>query len=112
VRFDYAQRPIVKSTLTGTATVPVALHATSRQDLLQEFVLAGRVKRGSQKTSDALALGIHIDIGSSSLVLDSIAHECTIKVGQLSKSRIKGSFSCATTVSAMRFVAAGTFIAQ
>jgi hypothetical protein len=51
------------------------------------FVLAGRVKRGSQKTSDALALGIHIDIGTSSLALDSTAHECTVRVGY-GRSRI------------------------
>jgi hypothetical protein len=112
VKFEYGQSPITESTLTGTAAVPVVLHATASQDFLQEFVLAGRVKKGTKKTSAALALGIHVNVRTSSLALDSTVHECTVRVGQRSRSRITGSFSCTATVSAMRFVASGAFMAQ
>lgn len=112
VQLDYGQSPIVKSTLDGTVAVPVVLHATSRADFLEEFVLANRVKKGPQKTSDALALGIRVHIGTSSLGLDSTAHECTVRVDQFSASRIRGSFSCRAKVSGMAFVATGTFMAR
>src|SRR5436190_21889768 len=54
-KFSYQQSPIVKSTLQGTSFVPVSLHATDKDDFLQEFTLSGRVKKGKQKTSEKVA---------------------------------------------------------
>lgn len=110
--FSFPQSRLTKSTLTGTPQVPISLHAASTQDVLQEFALAGRLRKGSQATSDAVALRIAVDVGSAAVSLGGTAGECTVTVTSLSSARISGSFSCYTVADGMPLTATGTFRAR
>ena len=70
-RFDFIQSTVVPSTLNGTPQVPVSLHASAEDDFLEEFVLAGQVEKGRQKTSDDVAPGLNVTVGNSSMFLNS-----------------------------------------
>jgi hypothetical protein len=63
--YEFGQSKIVKSQLDATPQVPVSLHAAPKSEPFQEFVLSGRVKKGTQKTSEAVALGINVEVGST-----------------------------------------------
>jgi hypothetical protein len=75
-------------------------------------VLAGRVKKGTQETSDAVALGISVDVGNQSMLLSSTDGGCTVKATTLTKSRVSGAFTCDTTYGSQRLTAKGTFKAR
>jgi hypothetical protein len=63
--YEFGQSKIVKSQLDWTPQVPVALHAAPKSQPFQEFSLSGRVRKGTQKTSEAVAVGISVDVGTS-----------------------------------------------
>ncbi len=79
---------------------------------LEEFVLAGRVEKGKQKTSDAVALGLNVIVGDASMLLSSTEGECTVAVKTLTDSRIAGSFTCDTTYGGEPLTAKGKFKAR
>jgi hypothetical protein len=110
--YEFGQSRITKSTLEGTRRVPVSLHASPKSNPLQEFVLAGRVKQGTQPTSEAVALGLSVDVGGQSMLLDSTDGACTVDVTRLTKSRITGSFRCNTIYGSQPVLAQGTFKAR
>ena len=58
-KYDFGQSRITESQLDWTPQVPVSLHAAPKAEPFQELSLSGRVKKGSQKTSEAVALGDH-----------------------------------------------------
>jgi hypothetical protein len=111
-KYDFGQSRIVESRLDWTPQVPVSLHAAPKAEPFQEFSLSGRVEKGSQKTSEAVAVGISVDIGNQSMLLDSTDGGCTVKVKTLTKSRISGSFTCDTTYGSQPLKAKGTFKAR
>jgi hypothetical protein len=111
-KYEFGQSTIVKSQLDWTPQVPVSLHAAPKAEPFQEFSLSGRVEKGTQKTSDAVAVGISVDVGNQSMLLVSDDGGCTVKVTTLTKSRISGSFTCDTTYGAQPLKAKGTFKAR
>jgi hypothetical protein len=110
--YDFTQSRVTKSRLDGPRQVPVSLHASPKSNTLQEFVLAGRVKKGTQATSEAVALGLSVDVGGQSMLLNSTDGGCTVNVTKLTKSRITGSFTCDTTYADQPVHAEGTFKAR
>jgi hypothetical protein len=110
--YDFGQSRVTKSTLDGPRLVPVSLHASPKSNALQEFLLSGRVKKGTQPTSEAVALGLSVDVGGQSMLLDSTDGGCTVNVTRLTKSRISGSFTCDTTYADQPVHAEGTFKAR
>jgi hypothetical protein len=110
--YDFTQSRVTKSTLEGTRQVPVSLHASPKSNPIQEFVLAGRVKKGTQPTSEAVALGLSVDIGGQSMLLNSTDGGCTVNITKLTKSRVTGSFTCDTTYADQPVHAEGTFKAR
>jgi hypothetical protein len=108
-RFDFVQNPVTASTLEGTRQVPVSLHASDPSDPFEELVLAGRPAKGKQRTSDALALGLNIGVGGKSMLFSSTDGECTIRVRELSATRIAGRFTCDATYGGDPLGAKGTF---
>lgn len=108
-KYDFGQSRITESQLDWTPQVPVSLHAAPKAEPFQEFSLSGRVKKGSQKTSEAVALGISVDVGNQSMLLASTDGGCTVKVTTLTKSRVSGSFTCDTTYGGQPLKAKGTF---
>jgi hypothetical protein len=88
--YDFGQSRITESQLDWTPQVPVSLHAGRRSGPFQEFALSGRVKKGSQRTSEAVALLLSVEV----------------------KSRIAGSFTCDTTYGEQPLKAKGTFKAR
>ena len=110
--YDYGQSKITKSQLDATPQVPVSVHAAPKAEPFQEFVLAGRAQKGTQPTSEAVALGINVDVGNQSMLLDSTDGGCTVKVTTLTKSRVSGSFTCDTTYGGQPLKAKGTFKAR
>jgi hypothetical protein len=111
-KYDFGQSKITKSQLDARPQVPVSLHAAPKAEPFQEFVLAGRAKKGTQKTSEAVALGINVDVGNQSMLLNSTDGGCTVKVTTLTKSRVSGSFTCDTTYGNQPLKAKGTFKAR
>ncbi|MFL6242827.1 MAG: hypothetical protein ACJ73V_07365 [Acidimicrobiia bacterium] len=111
-RYEFGQSKIVKSQLDATPQVPVSLHAGPKAHPFQEFVLSGRVEKGTQPTSEAVALGISADVGNQSMLLVSTDGGCTVKVTTLTKSRVSGSFTCDTTYGGQPLKAKGTFKAR
>jgi hypothetical protein len=111
-RFNFRQSGITNSTLRGTPQVPVSLHASPKSDDLEEFVLAGRVEKGEQETSEDLALGLNVTVGDTSMFLSSTDGECSVKVRTLTDSRIAGSFTCDTTYGGDPLTAEGRFKAR
>jgi hypothetical protein len=95
-KYEFGQSKIVKSRLDWTPQVPVSLHAARKAEPFQEFSLSGRVEKGTQKSSDAVVVGISVDVGNQSMLLVSDDGGCTVKVRTLAKSRISGSFTCDT----------------
>jgi hypothetical protein len=111
-RYEFGQSKITKSQLGATPQVPVSLHAAPKAEPFQEFVLAGRAKKGTQQTSEAVALGINVEVGNQSMLLSSTDGGCTVKVTTLTKSRVSGSFTCDTTYGGQPLTAKGTFKAR
>jgi hypothetical protein len=111
-RYDFGQSRITESQLDWTPQVPVSLHAGPKSDPFQEFALSGRVKKGSQKTSEAVALLLSVDVGNQSMLMNSTDGECTVRAKTLTKSRISGSFTCDTTYDDQPLKAKGTFKAR
>jgi hypothetical protein len=111
-RYDFGQSPVTKSRLDWTPQVPVTLHASPKSDPFQEFVLSGRVKKGKQGTSEAVALGLNVEVGEQSMLLSSTDGGCTVRVTTLTKRRITGSFTCDTTYGGEPLTAKGTFKAR
>jgi hypothetical protein len=111
-RFAFGQSEIVASTLGGTPQVPVSLHAAPKSEPFTEFVLAGKAKKGAQKTSEALVLALNVEVGEQSMLLTSDEGDCTVKVKTLTDSRIAGSFTCDTTHGSEDVTASGTFRAK
>ena len=111
-KYEFGQSRITKRQLDATPQVPVSLHAAPKAEPSQEFVLAGRVKKGTQETSDAVALGISVDVGNQSMLLSSTDGGCTVKATTLTKSRVSGAFTCDTTYGSQRLTAKGTFKAR
>ena len=111
-KYAFGQSKIVKSRLDWTPQVRVSLHAAPKAEPFQEFSLSGRVEKGTQKTSDAVAVGISVDVGNQSMLLVSDNGGCTVKVTTLTKSRISGSFTCDTTYGGQPLKAKGTFKAR
>jgi hypothetical protein len=110
--YSFGQSRITKSQLDATRQVPVSLHAAPPSDPFREFVLSGRVKKGKQVTSGAVALGLNVDVGNQSMLLNSTDGGCTVRVTTLTKRRIVGSFKCDTTYGGEPVNAAGTFKAR
>lgn len=110
--YEFGQSKIVKSQLDWTPQVPVALHAAPKAEPFQEFSLSGRLKKGTQKTSEAVAVGISVDVGNQSMLHVSTDGGCTVTVKTLTKSRISGSFTCDTTYGRQPLKAKGTFNAR
>lgn len=92
--YSYVQSTIVPSTLDGTPQVPVSLHAADPDELLDEFVLSGRVEEGEQSTSDAVALGVGVHIGTSVVSINDTEGDCTVDVATLTEDAIEGTFRC------------------
>jgi hypothetical protein len=111
-KYEFGQSKVVKSQLDWTPQVPVSLHAAPKAEPFQEFSLSGRVEKGTQKTSDAVAVGISVDVGNQSMLLVSDGGGCKVKVATLTKSRISGSFTCDTTYGGQPLKAKGTFKAR
>ena len=111
-RFSFGQSEIVESTLDATPQVPVSLHAAPKSDPLSEFVLSGKAKKGTQRTSEQLVLALNVEVGDLSMLLTSDDGDCTIKVKTLKDSRIAGSFTCDTTYGGDDVTASGTFRAK
>jgi hypothetical protein len=110
--YEFGQSKITRSRLDATPQVPVSLHAARKSEPFQELVLSGRVKKGTQKTSEAVALGINVEVGNQSMLLNSTDGGCTVKVTTLTKSRVSGSFTCDTTYGGDPLTAKGTFKAR
>lgn len=110
--YDFGQSRITKSLLDWTPQVPVSLHASPTSDAFQEFTLAGRLKKGKQRTSEAVALGLNVKVGNQSMLLDSTDGSCTVRVTTLTSRRIAGSFTCDTTYAGQPLQAKGTFKAR
>ena len=110
--YEFGQSRIVQSQLDWTPQVPVSLHAAPKNEPFKEFTLSGRVKKGTQKTSEAVVVGISVDVGNQSMLLVSDDGGCTVKVTRLTKSRITGSFACDTTYGDQPLTAKGTFKAR
>jgi hypothetical protein len=110
--YDFGQSRITESQLDWTPQVPVSLHAGRRSGPFQEFALSGRVKKGSQRTSEAVALLLSVEVGAQSMLMNSTDGECTVRAKTLSKSRIAGSFTCDTTYGEQPLKAKGTFKAR
>jgi hypothetical protein len=110
--YDFGQSRINRSRLDWTPRVPVSLHASPKSDQFQEFVLSGRVKKGKQRTSDAVALGLNVEVGTQSMLMNSIDGACSVRVTTLTKRRISGSFTCDTTYGGEPLKAEGTFKAR
>ena len=111
-KYDFGQSKIVKSQLDWTPQVPVSLHAAPKAKPFDEFSLSGRVEKGTQKTSDAVVVGISVDVGNQSMLLVSDDGGCSVKVTTLTNSRISGSFTCDTTYGDQPLKAKGTFKAR
>ena len=110
--YEFGQSRIVKSRLDWTPQVPVSLHAAPKDEPFKEFTLSGRVKKGNQKTSEAVVVGISVDVGNQSMLLVSDEGGCRVKATTLTKSRIAGSFTCDTTYGNQPLTAKGTFEAR
>jgi hypothetical protein len=110
--YDFGQSRITESQLDWTPQVPVSLHAGPKNDAFQEFALSGRVKKGSQRTSEAVAMLLSIEVGTQSMLMSSTDGECTVRAKTLTKSRISGSFACDTTYGDQPLRAKGTFKAR
>jgi hypothetical protein len=110
--YDLGQSKITKSQLDWTPQVPVSLHASPKSDPFQEFTLSGRVKKGNQPTSEAVALGLNLEVGNQSMLMSSTDGGCTVRVDTLTKRRIAGSFICDTTYGGQPLTAKGTFKAR
>ncbi|HKF90217.1 MAG TPA: hypothetical protein VKC52_01930 [Acidimicrobiia bacterium] len=110
--YEFGQSKIVKSQLDWTPQVPVSLHAAPKAEPFKEFSLSGRVEKGTQKTSDSVAVAISVDVGDQSMLLASDDGGCTVKVRTLTKSRVSGSFTCDTTYGGQPLKAKGTFKAR
>jgi hypothetical protein len=108
-RYDFGQSRIVQSQLDWTPQVPVSLHAAPRNEPFKEFTLSGQVEKGTQKTSEAVVVGISVDVGNQSMLLVSDDGGCTVKVKTMTSSRIAGSFTCDTTYGRQPLKAKGTF---
>jgi hypothetical protein len=111
-KYDFGQSGIVQSQLDGTPQVPVSLHAAPRNEPFQEFSLSGRVEKGTQKTSEAVVVGISVEVGNQSMLAVSDDGGCTVKVKKMTTSRIAGSFTCDTTYGGDPLKAKGTFEAR
>ena len=111
-KYEFGQSKIAKSQLDWTPQVPVSLHAAPKAEPFKEFSLSGRIEKGTQKTSDAVAVGISVDVGNQSMLLVSDDGGCTVKVRTLTKSRVSGSFTCDTTYGGQPLKAKGTFKAR
>jgi len=111
-QFSFKQSKIVQSTLQGTPLVPISLHAADKEDFLREFTLSGRAKKGKQKTSKKLVLGLSVEVGNHSMLLIEDEGDCTVNVKKLTDTRIAGSFTCDTTYSDDKVTAEGTFKAS
>jgi hypothetical protein len=57
-KYGFGQSKIVKSQLDWTPQVPVSLHAAPKAKPFQEFSLSGRLEKGTQKTGEAVVVGI------------------------------------------------------
>jgi hypothetical protein len=110
--YNFGQSRITESELDWTPQVPVSLHAGPKNDPFREFALSGRVKKGSQATSEAVALLLSVDVGNQSMLMTSTDGECTVRTKTLTKSRIAGSFTCDTTYGDQPLKAKGTFKAR
>jgi hypothetical protein len=110
--YDFGQSPVTKSQFDWTPQVPVSLHASPKSDPFQELTLSGRVKKGKQPTSEAVALGLNVEVGDQSMLLSSTDGGCTVRVTTLTKRRIAGSFTCDTTYGDQPLKAKGTFKAR
>jgi hypothetical protein len=110
--YDFGQSRITESQLDWTPQVPVSLHAGPKNEPFREFALSGRVKKGNQKTSEAVALLLSLDVGNQSMLMNSTDGECTVRAKTLTKSRIAGSFTCDTTYGDQPLKAKGTFKAR
>ena len=110
--YDFGQSRIVRSQLDWTPQVPVSLHAAPKADPFKEFSLSGRVAKGKHKTSEAVVVGISVDVGNQSMLMISDDGGCAVKVTTLTKSRISGSFTCDTTYGGEPLKAKGTFKAR
>jgi hypothetical protein len=110
--YDFGQSRITESQLDWTPEVPVSLHAGRRSDPFQEFALSGRVEKGRQQTSEAVALLLSVEVGTQSMLMNSTDGECTVRARTLTKSRIAGSFTCDTTYGDEPLKAKGTFRAR
>jgi hypothetical protein len=110
--YDFGQSKITKSQLDWTPQVPVSLHASPKSDPFQEFTLSGRVKKGKQATSEAVALGLNVEVGNQSMLLNSTDGGCTVRVATLTSRRVAGSFTCDTTYGGQPLKAMGTFKAR
>ena len=111
-KYDFGQSRIVQSQLDWTPQVPVSLHAAPKTEPFNEFSLSGRVEKGAQKTSEAVVVGISVDVGNQSMLLVSDDGGCTVKVKTMTKSRIAGSFTCDTEYGGDPLKAKGTFRAR
>ena len=111
-KYDFGQSKITKSQLDWTPQVPVSLHASPKSDPFQEFTFAGRVKKGTQPTSEAVAVGLNVEVGNQSMLLASTDGGCSVRVTTLTKRRIAGSFTCDTTYGGQPLKAKGTFNAR
>jgi hypothetical protein len=111
-RYDFGQSRIVQSQLDWTPQVPVSLHAAPRNEPFKEFTLSGRVEKGTQKTSEAVVVGISVDVGNQSMLLVSHDGGCTVRVKTMTSSRIAGSFTCDTTYGRQPLKAKGSFKAR
>lgn len=110
--YDFGQSKITKSRLDSTPQVPVSLHASPKSDPFQEFTLSGRVKKATQQTSDAVALGLNVEVGNQSMLMSSTDGDCTVRVTTLTKRRVAGSFTCDGTYGGQPLKAKGTFKAR
>jgi hypothetical protein len=110
--YDFGQSRVTKSQLDWTPQVPVSLHASPKSASFQEFTLSGRVKKGSQTTSEAVAVGLNVEVGNQSMLLSSTDGGCTVRVTTLTKRRVAGSFTCDTTYGGQTLKAKGTFKAR
>jgi hypothetical protein len=110
--YDFGQSKITKSQLDWTPQVPVSLHASPKSDPFQEFALSGRVKKGKQSTSEAVALALNVEVGTLSMLLNSTDAECTVRATTVTKRRIAGSFTCDTTYGGNPLKAEGAFRAR
>ena len=111
-KYDFGQSRIVQSQLDWTPQVPVSLHAAPKNEPFQEFTLSGRVEKGKQKTSEAVVVGISVDVGNQSMLLVSDDGGCTVKVKTMTSSRFAGPFTCDTTYGGQPLKAKGSFKAR